>query len=826
MNIKSRLTLILSLIIVLTAAVAFLGNYSETLAFGEQVYTLRTESTISNSFNQDCWINYGDTVGSYNVYRLNSSYGSSNLAKNQFGYYLMSGNCRNNVYANGGQGGYYYGTVPTPINPPPTNGTPTIVYATSTPCGIKILWSSSQGSKFLLSRATNSAFTQNVTYINISNASPEFRGMSTGVNYYIYTDTAAQAGVAYYYRINAGAGTSPVVSGTFMNPALSLSGNYAFHSDFASGGSSGANSCPFVQPVFNGAIFASQNNSCTNHTVSWSPAQAAGDVYNEPYENYDFLNVNYGVSSGLYSTYTSYSSSANLRVNKTAAVSYKVYRYLCPSDNPYGSSCTFALATSSVSAVDTNGRLSATIDDLSYAPPAGTFVDSYAITSVNQYGAESDPAYYGNSISGIAQPACQANCLDASTLSASSTYLFSNANTNLTLGWSTSSNSLIQTQDQLVGEKWYVKPTNESKYVTLSNTSSQYLQSTGAQDMTLSCQRDTSANVQNNYLVQPVWCDLVNPDGNGEYNTGFSGYSTLSSYIGFDINGVASSTNDSQKWCVADSIAGDGSYELINKNTQYSLKPVPTADSDGYTYIPQTTDRSSIWGFRSDFSYGYQSDNSSSWTMTATSTATGSCTGPDGAIIPNASSTIYYKNAGSCDCSGESEVRTCKNGVLSGSNVQPSCSAYCNGPSSLCIANGITSTFYKTNTSNSCSSQAEDRTCTNGVLSGTAQYLGCSLPTSTSTKVTVNTFKFDQLFIASGGTCKLDYSITAPDDETCVISGGGNTFSVNVKAGQTTTGTQTMYGVSGTASYTLSCDSGQTVSAKTKCTVVPHFKEI
>jgi hypothetical protein len=305
---------------------------------------------------------------------------------------------------------------------------------------------------------------------------------------------------------------------------------------------------------------------------------------------------------------------------------------------------------------------------------------------------------------------------------------------------------------------------------------------------------------------------------------GLVGHTDMFDFKGFKIEtSSASSTNrDSQKWCIA-SIQGNDSYELINKNTQFSLVPEPTAESvDLGEYLANTNEGGSIWGYQGDMYSGYPYLAGATWLVAST---TADCTGPDGTTISNGDSVTYYQSSGSCNCAGESEVRTCTNGILSGSKSKPSCEAYCSGPGGACIANGVTSTFYKKDVSADCSLETENRTCSTGTLSGTAQYIGCNPPANEN--ISIDSFRADSLYIGKGKSCNLEYSITSEDDIVCTITGGGSpTYTINVFGGVETKGVRTINNVLNTTRYTLTCGSGQAISANTRCSVKPQFQEI
>jgi len=146
-----------------------------------------------------------------------------------------------------------------------------------------------------------------------------------------------------------------------------------------------------------------------------------------------------------------------------------------------------------------------------------------------------------------------------------------------------------------------------------------------------------------------------------------------------------------------------------------------------------------------------------------------------------ATSTVAYGS--SC----QSEQRTCNNGVLSGSASYASCSvdqpASClfNGQT---IANGQSVNAFATSTvayGSSC--QAEQRTCNNGVLSGSASYASCSVNQPASCLFNGQTIANGQVVtgfaassVAYGSTCQ-------SEQRTCnngVLSGSASYASCSV----------------------------------------------
>jgi hypothetical protein len=112
------------------------------------------------------------------------------------------------------------------------------------------------------------------------------------------------------------------------------------------------------------------------------------------------------------------------------------------------------------------------------------------------------------------------------------------------------------------------------------------------------------------------------------------------------------------------------------------------------------------------------------------------CTLPWGGTLANGSSvTAYSASSVACGslCSSSAQTRTCINGVLSGSYVNPGCSAAacpCMLPWGGTLANGGSIAAYNVSsacTTAECSAQSQVRTCTNGVLSGGYVNGSCSV---------------------------------------------------------------------------------------------------
>jgi hypothetical protein len=111
---------------------------------------------------------------------------------------------------------------------------------------------------------------------------------------------------------------------------------------------------------------------------------------------------------------------------------------------------------------------------------------------------------------------------------------------------------------------------------------------------------------------------------------------------------------------------------------------------------------------------------SSNWVISTRAAYT--CNGGAlGTINHGASVTAYAQSnpLPSNSCASLSEVRTCDDGVLSGSHNNPTCAEGCAGTIWGDVASGFSSTAYSSALpAASCASVSQTRTCTNGVMSG------------------------------------------------------------------------------------------------------------
>ena len=109
------------------------------------------------------------------------------------------------------------------------------------------------------------------------------------------------------------------------------------------------------------------------------------------------------------------------------------------------------------------------------------------------------------------------------------------------------------------------------------------------------------------------------------------------------------------------------------------------------------------------------------------------CQLPWGGEIGEESSVVAYQIPISNSCETNKQTRYCKSGYLSGNAAYKDCKAKgCVAPVTFRpIEEGGSVDLFRKNTSDNCDSEKETRTCYNGILSGSAQYIYCApLPVS------------------------------------------------------------------------------------------------
>ncbi len=163
------------------------------------------------------------------------------------------------------------------------------------------------------------------------------------------------------------------------------------------------------------------------------------------------------------------------------------------------------------------------------------------------------------------------------------------------------------------------------------------------------------------------------------------------------------------------------------------------------------------------------------------------------------------------------QTRTCTNGSLSGSYTYPGCSvsaASCTLPWGGTIASGISVTAFLNPTVTAPATCASDpsqtRLCTNGVLSGSYTNQNCSVLSPTAT------ISASPTRVQSGNSTKLTWSTTGVTS--CTVK-GTNGFSKTA-----TSGTKVDSGaITSQTTFTITCDAGSPKSVTVN--VVPNFQE-
>jgi hypothetical protein len=203
-------------------------------------------------------------------------------------------------------------------------------------------------------------------------------------------------------------------------------------------------------------------------------------------------------------------------------------------------------------------------------------------------------------------------------------------------------------------------------------------------------------------------------------------------------------------------------------------------DPDDWLYIEgigyvQNSGSTSITPSQTTTYTGTASNEVGTGLCEATLTVHPSCTLEENIIEHGDSITAYQDDAPAYDSSCVSQTRTCTNGTLSGSYQYASCTV---GDPSSCtldgatLAHGESHTFYSEETApsgGSCSSLTQERTCTNGTLSGSSEYqyasCGCTAAYSCSSQTIQYT---DSSCAVSDVTTCVAPSFCSPGVPTCV----------------------------------------------------------
>jgi hypothetical protein len=166
----------------------------------------------------------------------------------------------------------------------------------------------------------------------------------------------------------------------------------------------------------------------------------------------------------------------------------------------------------------------------------------------------------------------------------------------------------------------------------------------------------------------------------------------------------------------------------------------------------------------------------------ATTSTSSDCSAPWGSNVANGTSVTAYRNAiEPFDSTCTSETRTCTNGELSGSYLNQNCvvqpTSDCTTPWNTTVTNGSSVTAYQLATvppGSTCTS--ENRTCTNGILSGSYANQSCTVETTRTISVTVTptgTGSVTGITVSGSGAACTGTSCTVPFDWTGTLSASG-----------------------------------------------------
>ena len=160
---------------------------------------------------------------------------------------------------------------------------------------------------------------------------------------------------------------------------------------------------------------------------------------------------------------------------------------------------------------------------------------------------------------------------------------------------------------------------------------------------------------------------------------------------------------------------------------------------------------------------------SSNFTYPSCSTTTPDSCSVGGITISHGSSRTFYSQASatSTSCSSYGQTRSCNNGVLSGDSQysQSSCSAGVCQIDGITLTSGSTTTFYlagRVPSGEQCTSYAQSRQCSSGTLSGDAAY-----KYSSCSPVSAGTCVVDSTVVANGASSVFYSAAVAPAGQTC-----------------------------------------------------------
>ncbi len=192
--------------------------------------------------------------------------------------------------------------------------------------------------------------------------------------------------------------------------------------------------------------------------------------------------------------------------------------------------------------------------------------------------------------------------------------------------------------------------------------------------------------------------------------------------------------------CLDGSFAGSASHQYgsceVATSNSCSLGGVALASGESKIFFPAASATSCSGVTRTCRSGVLDGDASYQYASCTDSVSTCAF---DGQTIANGATTSAYlvqRVAANDSCSFYMQTRTCANGTLSGNSsysfrvCAPAASGQC-VLDNVALATGSTTTFYSARTAPAgtlCSANAQSRTCTNGILSGSAtyQYASCT----------------------------------------------------------------------------------------------------
>lgn len=233
--------------------------------------------------------------------------------------------------------------------------------------------------------------------------------------------------------------------------------------------------------------------------------------------------------------------------------------------------------------------------------------------------------------------------------------------------------------------------------------------------------------------------------------------------VGSILSQAECASHSQVRTCVSGVLSGDANYLLggcaVTGPRSCSLDGISVASGISKTFYSQrlvpSTSSCSVYGYARPCTDGTLGGPSVYQYGSCTTSATSTCTVGNVTLQSGASQTFYSQTSvGSGACSSYAQARTCTGGILDGSDTYqyPTCldtttSCTLDGAT---LANGATTTAYlvqNVSSSDSCSYYSTVRTCANGTLSGNSsyQYRTCSTVSSGSCAL-------DNIVVANGAS--------------------------------------------------------------------------